>query len=123
MPAIVSGRLAAEAILAGDPASYPARMHAHPVIADYRRIARLRRAIAGLGVGARGANGSERRRRGARRRIGLRAHPARLGRRMLVNGFAWMFSGARLPAPRAIDVALAGAERWLDRRAANGRAS
>jgi hypothetical protein len=24
-----------------------------------------------------------------------------------------MFSGARLPAPRVIDLALAGAERWL----------
>ena len=72
-------------------------------------------------MGARGANGRAPPARGAA--SGLRAHPARLGRRMLVNGFAWMFSGARLPAPRAIDVALAGAERWLDRRAANGRAS
>ena len=69
LPAIVSGRLAAEAILAGDPASYPARMHAHPVIADYRRIARLRRAIAGLGVGARGTNGGTPQRAGARRRV------------------------------------------------------
>jgi hypothetical protein len=25
-----------------------------------------------------------------------------------------MFSGARLPAPRLLDLALAGAERWLD---------
>ena len=119
LPAIVSGRMAAEAILAGDPASYPARMHAHPVIADYRRLSRLRRAIAGLGVGARGANGHS---APAPSPVsGLRAHPARLGRRVLMNGFAWMFSGARLPAPRAIDVALAGAERWLDRRAANNR--
>jgi hypothetical protein len=30
-----------------------------------------------------------------------------------------MFSGARLPAPRAIDLALAGAERWLGRRASS----
>jgi hypothetical protein len=42
LPAVISGRLAAEAILAGDPASYPARLAAHPVLEDYRRVFRLR---------------------------------------------------------------------------------
>ena len=48
LPAVLSGRLAAEAILAGAPESYPARLAAHPVIEDYRRVYRLREAAAAL---------------------------------------------------------------------------
>jgi len=32
------------------------------------------------------------------------------------RGFAWMFSGAPLPAPRLVDAGLALAERWADNR-------
>lgn len=97
LPAVISGRLLAEAILAGAPGSYPARLRAHPVFADYRRVFRLRELAGKL------------------RRPAVPAHPstARLSRRALATGFAWMFSGTRLPVPRFIDVALAGAERWL----------
>ncbi|HXT96392.1 MAG TPA: NAD(P)/FAD-dependent oxidoreductase [Polyangia bacterium] len=98
LPAVVSGRLAAEAILAGAPRSYPARLGAHPVLADYRRVFRLREAAAALGG------------RGGRRSGG--GPGARLGRRAVSGGFAWMFSGARLPAPRLVDAGLALAERW-----------
>jgi flavin-dependent dehydrogenase len=98
LPAVVSGRLAAEAILAGAPASYPDRLRAHPVLADYRRIHRAREAAASLRRGERAGRGSV------------------LGRRAIATGFAWMFSGARLPAPRLIDLALRGVER-LARRA------
>jgi flavin-dependent dehydrogenase len=101
LPAVVSGRIAAEAILAGAPGSYPARLAAHPVIADYRRVFRLRRAA------------TARPRGGSSDRAWNRAPGAsRLGRRALARGFAWMFSGARLPAPRLVDLALAAAERW-----------
>jgi flavin-dependent dehydrogenase len=100
LPAVVSGRLAAEAILSGQPASYPERLRSHPLVVDYRRIHRLREAGAALGR----KNGSNGRTEGTR---------ARLGRRAVASGFAWMFSGARLPAGRLIDLALAGAERWL----------
>ena len=96
LPAVVSGRIAAEALLAGAPVSYPARLAAHPVIADYRRVFRLRQAVAGA-------------RRGPPSRASDRW---RLGRRALARGFAWMFSGARLPAPRIVDLALAAVERW-----------
>ncbi|MCA9680408.1 MAG: NAD(P)/FAD-dependent oxidoreductase, partial [Myxococcales bacterium] len=48
LPAALSGRLCAEAILAGDPASYPARLRRHPVIADYARVFRLRELGASL---------------------------------------------------------------------------
>src|SRR5581483_9806608 len=42
LPAVLAGRVAAEAILAGAPESYPARLAAHPVLEDYRRVFRLR---------------------------------------------------------------------------------
>ena len=100
LPAVVSGRLAAEAILAAAPRSYPARLRAHPVLADYRRVFRLREAAGALG--------------GHSRRPSVGGPGSRLGRRALSRGFAWMFSGARLPAPRLVDAALALAERWTD---------
>lgn len=96
LPAVISGRMAAEAILAGAPGDYPARLAAHPVLADYRRLSRLSRLVPGRGGGR---------------------QPARVAQRALMNGFAWMFSGARLPAPKIIDVGLKGAERWLARGA------
>jgi menaquinone-9 beta-reductase len=104
LPAVISGRLAAEAILAGAPGEYPARLAAHPVFADYRRLSRLSRVIAG---------------RGRRRAPGTPpgSWPARLAERALMNGFAWMFSGTKLPAPKIIDAGLEGAERWLARGA------
>lgn len=114
LPAVVSGRVAAEAILAGAagaPARYQEQLAAHPVIADYRRVSRLLRIATALrgrsrvSAAARGAASPSRR------------QGARVKRRLIMNGFAWMFSGARLPAAGLIDVALAGAERWLGARA------
>jgi menaquinone-9 beta-reductase len=99
LPAVISGRLAAEAILDGAARSYPGRLAAHPVLADYRRVFRLREAAGSLGGRPSSGAASEGRR-------------ARLGRRVVANGFAWMFSGARLPAPRLVDAGLAIAERW-----------
>ena len=89
LPAALSGRIAAEAILASDVASYAARLRAQRVIADYTRVFRLREAV--------------------RSRPKT---PSRFARRAVARGFAWMFSGARLPAPQVIDLAL----RFLDRR-------
>jgi flavin-dependent dehydrogenase len=109
LPAVVSGRLLAEAILAGAPASYPARLRRHPVIQDYRRVHGLRRTVIALG-------GATTRRPPA----AARATIARLSRRAVCTGFAWMFSGARLPAPRVLDMALAVAERWTASRASIG---
>lgn len=103
LPAVVSGKLAAEAILAGDLASYPDRMRAHPLIEEYERIYRLKRVAGEFRGSAVGSGGGR---------------PFRLGHRALATGFAWLFSGARLPAPRMIDVMLTGAERLL---AARGR--
>jgi flavin-dependent dehydrogenase len=92
LPATLSGRLAAESILAGDGAGYPGRLAAHPVLADYRRVFELRQ----VGARLKGKGGG-----GVGRRIpGLD--------RAIATGFAWMFSGARLPAPRLFDLALKG---------------
>jgi len=98
LPATVSGRRAAEAILAGQPDSYPARLRSDPVLADYRRVhsamaaARKLRdripAFTGRGNGNR------------------RARPGSLGQTAVARGFAWMFSGAKLPAPRLLDLVL-----------------
>ena len=101
LPAVVSGRTVAEAILAGAPASYPERLCEHPVLADYARVYRLR-AAAGRVLSRRssGRNGD------AAHNGHGHATPSRVVGRALAGGFAWMFSGARLPAPRMIDLML-----------------
>lgn len=97
LPATVSGRCAAEAILAGDPASYPTRLRTHPVLDDYARVFRVLTAARKVrdrlvrGNGAPATNGSN----------GNGRKP--IGRGAVARGFAWMFSGKPLPAPRVID--------------------
>jgi flavin-dependent dehydrogenase len=111
LPAVISGRLAAEAILAGAPNDYPARLAAHPVLADYRRLSRA------IAVSRGRRHSAIDRAASAKPAAGAQPHswPARLAQRALMNGFAWMFSGARLPAPKIVDVGLYGVERWLAR--------
>jgi flavin-dependent dehydrogenase len=114
LPAVISGRLLADAIIAGEPASYPARLAAHPVLADYQRVYRLRETARSL------------RRRFSRSSPAQPTPPsssllARTSRHAVSKGFAWMFSGARLPAPHLIDFALDRADVWLGRdRASEG---
>jgi flavin-dependent dehydrogenase len=109
LPAVLSGRVLAESILAGDPAGYPARLAAHPVIADYARVFRLRE----LG-------GSLRFRTKKPPPNGAPRGPRRVDR-AVATGFAWMFSGARLPAPRLVDLVLAGLDRWRTPRSPGAR--
>jgi flavin-dependent dehydrogenase len=85
VPAALSGRLAAESILDGG--SYRDRLRAHPLLDDYRRVYRL----------------LELARKLPRKQGGK---PGPLSRKAMARGFAWMFSGARLPAPRLIDVVM-----------------
>lgn len=107
LPAVISGRLAGEAILARAPESYPDRVRAHPVMADYRRVYRARELAAVL----------------ARRSSGGGGTRSRIARRAIARGFAWMFSGARFPAPRLIDAGLSLAESWAEHQKARGLAS
>jgi flavin-dependent dehydrogenase len=83
LPATVSGRVAAAAIIANDTAGYPLRLGRDPVIGDYRRVHRIVDAAGRL------------KRRSSR--------SSRLGRFAVARGFGWMFSGAKLPLPRVID--------------------
>ena len=108
LPATVSGRLLAEAILAGDASSYPARLAAHPVLADYRRAFRLREAAGRLR--RRLSRTSPSQSRGS-----SNSFLSRKSRHAVSAGFAWLFSGARMPAPELIDVVLDGADWWLAR--------
>jgi flavin-dependent dehydrogenase len=107
LPAVLSGRTLAEAIVASAPASYAARLGAHPVMADYRRVFRLREAA--LAFVRRSASPQHSVAPVARWRSSLR-------RRAVATGFARMFSGTPLPAPRLVDLGLDIAETWLRHR-------
>jgi len=87
LPAAVSGRCVADAILANDVAGYAARLARHEVIADYRRVHRLVAAA-------------------ARVKQGTATWSSKVGRYVVARGFAWMLSGKPLPAPRLVDRAL-----------------
>ncbi|TMQ23413.1 MAG: NAD(P)/FAD-dependent oxidoreductase [Deltaproteobacteria bacterium] len=130
LPATVSGRRAAEAILAGDPASYPARLRRDPVLADYRRVHagmaavgklrdRLRRLTGRPGASAEspspeGASvASSSAPPGTPPATPSGNEPARpngagngVGSAAIARGFAWMFSGTPLPARRLLDLVL-----------------
>ena len=93
LPAVLSGRLAAESILDGG--DYRARLRAHPVLADFRRVYQI------VETGRR-----LRKNRAAVAKPGTGKGPGKLARRAVARGFAWMFSGLRLPAPRVIDAVL-----------------
>ncbi len=115
LPAVLSGRLCAEAILAGAPESYRARLEGHPVMRDYALARglldtalvvrdRLRRRNRG-GAGARaarvvvGSNGTS--------RLGRRAGAA------AARGFAWMFSGRPIPYGGVLRTVLRGVDSVL----------
>jgi flavin-dependent dehydrogenase len=107
LPSVVSARVCAEAILAGEPAGYGARLAAHPLMTEYRRVFRLREAAGAL---------RSRPREDAGPTPADDSRAGRLGKQAVAAGFGWLFSGARLPAAPLVDLALRGAERWLRRR-------
>ena len=93
LPAIVSGRTCAEAILAGAAAEYGARLANHPILRDYALAHDLLRA----GIAMRG-------------RFGGRAPAPRwlstLARTATARGFAWMFGGRPIPGGGILRTAL-----------------
>ncbi|HTL34082.1 MAG TPA: hypothetical protein VL326_13225, partial [Kofleriaceae bacterium] len=103
LPASTSGRVLAESILAGDAGRYPVRLFQHPVIAEYHRTYRLIEAARRLKA-RRHANGNGSGNGAAK---GSPADP------LVARGFAWMFSGARMPAAKLVDFAL---DHLIDRR-------
>ncbi|HEU0030465.1 MAG TPA: FAD-dependent monooxygenase [Kofleriaceae bacterium] len=101
LPATISGRRAAEAIIDHAAASYPARLREDPVLADYRRVHELMGAVKRLRNRLPSRNGTKQPSNGT----GL---GARLTSRLVARGFAWMFSGAKVPGRRMLDRALHG---------------
>lgn len=98
LPGVISGRLAAEAILAGEPARYRQSLAAHPVLVDYDLYYRLRMTLSDLRRRAPSAP-TERKLPGA----GLAANLAgNLAGTAAARGFGWMFAGRPIPAGRAI---------------------
>ena len=81
LPAVVSGRSCAEAILDGAPLSYGSRLASHPTLRDYAVTRELLRVLAGL-----------RRSDGGTARV-----PGQLTCAATARTFAWMFSGRRIP--------------------------
>jgi flavin-dependent dehydrogenase len=92
VPAVTSGRVLGEAIVAGAAEMYPQHLSKHPLIEEYRRTYRLVEAA----------------RRLKRRSNGASNGGKKTGRadRFVARGFAWMFSGSRLPAPKLVDFVL-----------------
>ena len=88
LPAVVSGRTCAEAILDGAPLSYGRRLAAHPTLRDYALTRELLRVLVGL------------------RRGGASSSPGRLAQAAAVRGFAWMFSGRRIPGGSVLRAAV-----------------
>jgi hypothetical protein len=84
----VSGRTCAEAILDGAPLSYGKRLATNPTLRDYALTRDLLRVLVGL------------------RRGRTRAAPGRLARAAAVRGFAWMFSGRRIPGGTVLRAAV-----------------
>jgi len=88
LPAVVSGRTCAEAIIDGAPLSYGRRLTAHPTLRDYALTRELLRVLVGL------------------RRGGASSSPGRLAGAAAVRGFAWMFSGRRIPGGSVLRAAV-----------------
>ncbi|HEY5950642.1 MAG TPA: hypothetical protein VIV40_34355, partial [Kofleriaceae bacterium] len=98
VPAATSGRVLGEAIAAEDAASYATRLRAHPLIEEYRRTYRV--IEAGRRIRARRtskANGKT---------TDTAASKSSPTDRLVARGFAWMFSGSRMPAPKLVDFLL-----------------
>jgi flavin-dependent dehydrogenase len=88
LPAVVSGRICAEAILDGAPLSYRFRLAAHPTFRDYALTRDLLRGMLAL-----------------RPRSPARP-PGRFACAATARGFAWMFSGRPIPGGRVLRAAL-----------------
>lgn len=86
LPAVLSGRLCAEAVLAGAPDGYRERLEGHPILRDYRAIQRTLDAFDGERVP----------------RIPVIRPLRRLVGRATAVGFAHLFSGAPLPGRRLL---------------------
>ncbi len=80
LPAVLSGKLCAEAIVSGTPESYEKRLRTHPVISDYRILHAVQTFIRRL-----------------TNKAGEPKRKSRMFSRLVVGVFALLFSGKPLP--------------------------
>jgi len=101
LPALISGRLAAEAISLRDPKRYPTLMEQHPVLVDYA----LARDLLTLGLSLRERLG------GVHSSIRLPRAITRFSQARIARGFAHLFSGGKLPYSSQLRTGLAHARK------------
>jgi flavin-dependent dehydrogenase len=106
VPAATSGRVLGEAIASGNAAEYPARLRQHWLIEEYRRTYRV--VEAGRRLKNRAAKPA------AQTSPNGKQSP-KAADKLVARGFAWMFSGSRLPAPKLVDFVLDRVDRRADR--------
>ncbi|HMJ12014.1 MAG TPA: NAD(P)/FAD-dependent oxidoreductase [Polyangiaceae bacterium] len=97
LPALLSGKLAADAILRGTPASYRVELERHPVMQDYA----LARALLVTAIALRDKLGGA-------ARVPSPPQLTRWSQRATAKGFAWMFSGRPIPYGEALRAMLRG---------------
>jgi flavin-dependent dehydrogenase len=86
LPAVLSGRLCAAAIVEGDPGSYAARLRTHPIISDYRLLHALQTGVRKILQNKEGPPPQK---------------PGFLDN-LIVKVFALLFSGKRIPGSHLI---------------------
>ncbi len=86
LPAILSGKLCATAIVEGIPETYRKRLQTHPIISDYQLIDSIKSIIS----------------RFAGKKKTTRIRKSRLHSWLVVTVFAALFSGKRLPGSRLV---------------------
>jgi len=87
MPAILSGRLCAQAITRREPWSYRSRLQSHPIFADYDFLYRMREKVSSMRTRSRSAAANR----------PSSALLKRLTNSAIASGFSWMFSGRPVP--------------------------
>lgn len=84
LPAVLSGKCCATAIVEGTPETYGERLRNHPVIRDYRTLYSIQTLVKKI----------------VSNKQSEQPPKAGLGDRLIVNVFAFLFSGKRLPGSR-----------------------
>jgi flavin-dependent dehydrogenase len=92
LPAVLSGRIAAQAITSGDSARYATTLAEHPIMRDYALAFDLLRAALAL-----------RDRFSSTKQLPLPRPLERATRRATARGFAWLFSGHPIPYAGALE--------------------
>jgi flavin-dependent dehydrogenase len=106
LPSVLSGHLAAQAVLAGNPGSYRTALQSHSLMRDYELAREL--LVAGIAL--------KRRFGGRAPRMPALPRVSRVAQAALARGFARMFSGQPIPYGGVLRAALRGARLLTEAR-------